>query len=224
MYLQRNHPLKIIRIESGRRRVALSAKQVRQDEWENWMAEKQEASEALEQAASAEMEAEPETPDVSLEQPAGEGEGTTAVEATAEEAGDSGLLDAEAEAETPDVTLEQPAGEGEGTTAVEATAEEAGGNGLLDAEAEPETVDTSVEEPAEASEVTAAMDAPGGEAADTAIPDVESLSIEATSQDVPGNVATTEPAVADESPEVSASVDEPGVPGASDQELAGDEG
>ena len=42
--------VKIIRVDSGRRRIALSAKQVRQNEWERWMAEKQVAASAAAQA------------------------------------------------------------------------------------------------------------------------------------------------------------------------------
>ena len=45
--------LKIIRIESDRKRIGLSAKQVRQSEWERWMVEQQ-AEPAAEQAAEAE--------------------------------------------------------------------------------------------------------------------------------------------------------------------------
>jgi small subunit ribosomal protein S1 len=49
-------PVKIIGIDSRRRRLDLSAKQVRQDEWERWMAEQQAAQEA-EEAAPDEVEA-----------------------------------------------------------------------------------------------------------------------------------------------------------------------
>jgi small subunit ribosomal protein S1 len=47
-------PVKIIGIDSRRRRLDLSAKQVRQDEWERWMAEQQAAQEAAAEAAEAE--------------------------------------------------------------------------------------------------------------------------------------------------------------------------
>ena len=58
--------LKIIRIESGRRRLGLSAKQVQQDEWERWVAEQQaahavaeaEVVEPVEEVAAAEAEVE----------------------------------------------------------------------------------------------------------------------------------------------------------------------
>ena len=49
--------VKIIRIDSRRRRLALSARQVRKSEWERWVAEQQTAKEA-EAAAAAEAEAE----------------------------------------------------------------------------------------------------------------------------------------------------------------------
>jgi small subunit ribosomal protein S1 len=55
--------VKIIRIESKRRRVALSAKQVRQNEWERWISQKQAAQEvAIEEAdAAASSTPQPET-------------------------------------------------------------------------------------------------------------------------------------------------------------------
>jgi small subunit ribosomal protein S1 len=46
-------PVKIIGIDSRRRRLDLSARQVRQDEWERWMAEQQAAQEAQEDAADS---------------------------------------------------------------------------------------------------------------------------------------------------------------------------
>jgi small subunit ribosomal protein S1 len=46
--------VKIIRIESRRRRLALSARQVRKSEWEHWVAEQQTAREAEEAAAREE--------------------------------------------------------------------------------------------------------------------------------------------------------------------------
>jgi len=46
--------VKIIRIDSRRKRLALSAKQVRRDEWERWVAEQQAAREAEREAAALE--------------------------------------------------------------------------------------------------------------------------------------------------------------------------
>jgi len=53
--------VKIIRIDSRRNRIALSARKVRQDEWEHWVAEQQEARETEEAAISEEAEAAAET-------------------------------------------------------------------------------------------------------------------------------------------------------------------
>ena len=50
--------VKIIRIDSRKRRLALSAKQVRRNEWERWMAEQQAAREAEREAEKATAEAE----------------------------------------------------------------------------------------------------------------------------------------------------------------------
>ncbi|MCK4317117.1 MAG: S1 RNA-binding domain-containing protein, partial [Anaerolineae bacterium] len=49
--------VKIIRIDSRRKRIALSARQVRQDEWERWVAKQQEARKAEEAAIREEAEA-----------------------------------------------------------------------------------------------------------------------------------------------------------------------
>jgi small subunit ribosomal protein S1 len=49
-------PVKIIRIESQRKRLALSAKQVRKNEWERWVAEQQATRETHEAAAEEEEE------------------------------------------------------------------------------------------------------------------------------------------------------------------------
>jgi small subunit ribosomal protein S1 len=46
-------PVKIIRIDGRRRRLALSARQVRRSEWEQWVAEQQAAHEAAEDEAEA---------------------------------------------------------------------------------------------------------------------------------------------------------------------------
>jgi len=49
-------PVKIIRIESRRRRIALSARRVRKSEWERWVAKQQRDQELEEAAAAAEAE------------------------------------------------------------------------------------------------------------------------------------------------------------------------
>jgi small subunit ribosomal protein S1 len=50
--------VKIIRVDSRRKRLALSARQVRKDEWERWVAEQQAAREAEEEKAAREAEEE----------------------------------------------------------------------------------------------------------------------------------------------------------------------
>jgi small subunit ribosomal protein S1 len=89
-------PVKIIRIDSHRRRLALSARQVRQGEWERWVAEQQAAREAQEaaarkaaeeEAAEAEIEAEATrepAAEVAPEPEAAIGEATGAEAATSE--------------------------------------------------------------------------------------------------------------------------------------------
>ncbi|MDY6878422.1 MAG: S1 RNA-binding domain-containing protein [Chloroflexota bacterium] len=54
--------VKIIRIDSKRNRIALSARQVRQEEWEHWVAEQQETREAEDAEVSAAGEEEAVTP------------------------------------------------------------------------------------------------------------------------------------------------------------------
>ena len=49
--------VKIIRVDSRRKRLALSARQVRKDEWERWVAEQQAAREVEEKEAEAALEA-----------------------------------------------------------------------------------------------------------------------------------------------------------------------
>jgi small subunit ribosomal protein S1 len=59
--------VKIIRIDSRRRRLALSARQVRQDEWEHWVARQQAAREAQESATSEAAEEETVAPETQAE-------------------------------------------------------------------------------------------------------------------------------------------------------------
>ncbi|MBU0704372.1 MAG: S1 RNA-binding domain-containing protein [Chloroflexi bacterium] len=90
--------VKIIRIDSGKRRLAPSAKQVRQNEWERWVAEQQATSETLEGAAE---EAEPEVEEVVVE-PVEE----AAVELEAEEAVAEPVEEAAVELEAEEVVVE----------------------------------------------------------------------------------------------------------------------
>ncbi len=102
--------VKVIRIDSDRRRIGLSAKQVRQNEWERWMADQQAAREAEEaaaaeavaaEAAAAQEAAPPEGPAVEI----------PSAEETPEEVAAEGAV---AEAAAEDVEIEVPsAAEGE---------------------------------------------------------------------------------------------------------------
>ncbi len=132
--------VKIIRIDSRRRRIALSARQVRQDEWERWVAEQQAAREAQEAAASEAAEEEasmPETEAASGETVEGEAivpEAEAAVsELTEEEAGTEEVVAVpeaasgealEEEAPVPEAEMEvsEAAGEDEEAVAPEVEA------------------------------------------------------------------------------------------------------
>jgi small subunit ribosomal protein S1 len=142
--------VKIIRIESRRRRLALSARQVRKSEWERWVAEQQTVREseeaeaavsepAEEQIAAPEAEAaigevggeEAVTPEAA-EEAAGEagGEGATTPEAAEEAVGEAGGEGAttpdasEAQAPAGEVTADAPAAQAEAPPAPDAQAAE----------------------------------------------------------------------------------------------------
>jgi small subunit ribosomal protein S1 len=126
-------PVKIIRIDSHRRRLALSARQVRQGEWERWVAEQQAAREAQEaaarkaaeeEAAEAEIEAEATrepAAEVAPEPEAAIGEATGAEAATREPAAEvapepeaaigeaTGTEAATSEADAPEARAEEAA-------------------------------------------------------------------------------------------------------------------
>ena len=89
--------VKIIRIDSRRKRIALSARQVRQDEWERWVAKQQEARKAEEAAIREEAEAAAEV-EVGIEVSEAGEEETAAPEAEAGEAGEEEAIAPEAEA------------------------------------------------------------------------------------------------------------------------------
>jgi len=110
--------VKIKSIDSRRRRIALSARQVRQEEWERWVAEQQAAHKAKEAASEAagEEAAAPETETVTSEIA---GEETTApgAEAEASEAAGEEAAVPEAEAATSEVAGEEAAAPGAETRA-----------------------------------------------------------------------------------------------------------
>jgi len=148
-------PVKILRIDSNRKRLALSAKQVQRSEWERWVAEQQaqetedSAEEKEETAAEPEAEAEPELkakasaaedaaeakaePEAEAEAKAAEEE-----EATAEPEAEEDTADPEAEAEPEAETEANAAKEEEATAEPEAAEDAAEDAADPEAEAEPE--------------------------------------------------------------------------------------
>jgi small subunit ribosomal protein S1 len=144
--------VKIIRIEKGRRRIGLSARRVRRDEWEQWVAEK---------AAEAEQEAEEEPAEVEEAVEVEAGEPAEVEEAVEAEAGEP----AEAE-DAVEVEAGEPA-EVEGTVEAEA-GEPAEVEEAVEAEAgEPAEVEETVEaEAGEPAEVEETVEAEAGEPAE----------------------------------------------------------
>jgi len=121
---------KIIRIESQRRRLALSARQVRQDEWERWMAEQQAARQAQEEAArkAAEEEAATQEAEAAAGEEAQEATTQEAEAAAGEEAQEATTQEAEAAAgeEAQEATTQEAeAAAGEETVMSETVTSEA---------------------------------------------------------------------------------------------------
>jgi small subunit ribosomal protein S1 len=158
-------PVKIIGIDSQRRRLDLSARQVRQDEWEHWMAEQQAAHEAeAETATGDEAAAEPVVEEVGVEEVAADAVAEAAAEPVAEEvgveevaAGAATVVSEADEAETPVVetavveeveTAGEPAAEEAPAPAAEAALDEADqeevttAEGVVTGEEEKPTGDT----------------------------------------------------------------------------------
>jgi small subunit ribosomal protein S1 len=158
-------PVKIIGIDSQRRRLDLSARQVRQDEWEHWMAEQQAAHEAeAETATGDEAAAEPVAEEVGVEEVAADAVAEAAAEPVAEEvgveevaAGAATVVSEADEAETPVVetavveeveTAGEPAAEEAPAPAAEAALDEADqeevttAEGVVTGEEEKPTGDT----------------------------------------------------------------------------------
>jgi len=119
-------PVKIIRIESQRKRLALSAKQVRKNEWERWVAEQQATRETHEAAAEEEEVAAPQ-PEAVISEAAREGEEVApsepeaAISEVAEEEEGAVL---EAEAAISEVTEEKEGAVLEAEAAIGEAAEE----------------------------------------------------------------------------------------------------
>ena len=145
-------PMKIIRIDSRRRRIALSARQVRQDEWERWMAEQQAAREAKAAASeAAEEEAAAPEAEVAIGEAAEEEAAAPETEVAIGEA-------AEEEAAVPEAEVAIGEAAEEETTAPEVEAEVAIGEAAEEEAAVPEVevaAGEAAEEEAAAPEVKA---------------------------------------------------------------------
>ena len=103
--------LKIIRIDSSKRRLALSAKQVRQSEWERWVAEQQAAREAQETAEAQVVEAEGDAAEPEAEEVVSEAVADEVAEPEAEEAVSEPVAGEIAEPEAEEAVSEPVAGE-----------------------------------------------------------------------------------------------------------------
>ncbi len=144
--------VKVIRIESHRRRIALSSRQVSRSEWERWMAEQQ-AAETQEAEADEGDGEETAKPESAAEVEASKGSEEESVEPEASEAGEEETAKPEAEAgESGEEETAEPEAEA-GESGEEETAEskaEAGESGEEEtAEPEAEAGESDEEETAE---------------------------------------------------------------------------
>ena len=140
--------LKIIRIDSARKRIGLSAKQVRQNEWERWMMEQQEteaaaAAEQRQAEVEPEQEAQAESSEPVLEGAAGD---APAAEIETDAAVDNTRLDDEdtnpgSGAEGPAAESEEPVEASEEPVVSAPEQEDAGSPDLAAEEKAPETPD-----------------------------------------------------------------------------------
>jgi small subunit ribosomal protein S1 len=132
-------PVKIIGIDSRRRRLDLSAKQVRQDEWEHWMAEQQTAQETGEAVTELAVE------EVADSAKAGSAEPEFAgAEAVALGEADEAGIEEAATVDAEPVEMEAPAPE----AAAEEIVEEASSTDVEETVAEAATPEAGVEESA----------------------------------------------------------------------------
>jgi len=160
--------VKIKSMDSRRRRIALSARQVRQEEWERWVAEQQAAHKAKEAASkAAEEEAAAPGAEAEVSQAAGEEAAAPGAEAEASEAAEEETAAPGAEAEVSEAAEEEAA-----APEVEAEASEA---------AEEETAAPGAEaEASEAAEEETA--APGAEAEASEAAEEEATALEAEAE------------------------------------------
>jgi small subunit ribosomal protein S1 len=190
--------VKIIRIDSRRKRLALSAKQVRRSEWERWVAEQQAIPEDEEEEAEGlDALADAEVTEESVAAPEDEMTSAEAVEPAPSVAG--AVLEAEA-----DDVAEEPGETPEAEAAVDETgAKEAATAG---AALEAGAIDVA-EEPGETPEAEAAVNETGAKEAATAGAELETGAIEVAEE--PGEAPEVETAIAEtETEEVATAISE----------------
>jgi small subunit ribosomal protein S1 len=191
-------PVKIIGIDSRRKRLDLSAKQVRQDEWERWMAEQQAAQEeevaeddvvavepvAEEAAAEADVEAAVTEAAVEpvVEEAAAEAEAAKEMVAVAEETAAKADAEADVEAVVAEVAVEP---------VVEETAAEADVETVV---AEVAAIVSEMEEADESADESIAEEAPvlaveeSAQAEDVAVEQGEVIAEEAATEVAEGEI------------------------------------
>jgi small subunit ribosomal protein S1 len=203
-------PIKIIGIDSRRRRLDLSARRVRQDEWERWMAEQQAAQEPDESAEDdAAVEAEPVAEEAAAEPVAEE---TVAPIAESEEAAEADVEAVVTEAAAEPVAEEAAAPVAESEEVAEAdveaepVAEEAAAEPVAEETAAPvaeseETAEADVEAVVtEAAAIVNAMDEEEVQASETAVEEAEVPAAEPAEipADEPAEIPADEPAAEEE--------------------------
>jgi small subunit ribosomal protein S1 len=190
--------VKIIRIDSRRKRLALSAKQVRRSEWERWVAEQQAALEDEEEEVEGPDDlVDAEVAEESFSAPEDEVVSAEAVEP------DPSVADSVLEAEADDVA-EEPGEAPEVEAAIAGTGAEEAATAGAELEA---SVDEVAEEPGEAPEVETAIAETGAEEAATVDAELEAGVDEVTEES--GEAVEAETAIAEtETKEVATAISE----------------
>lgn len=195
--------VKIIRIESNRRRIGLSARQVRLHEWEQWNAERAEAEAAEAEAAEAAAAetAEAEAAEAEEEELPAEEASEEVVEAISEEA------EEEAEAETEEAAPETEEVEEEVAEAPEEAVEVAAEEPEVEdeiseaEEAEAETEEAAEEIPAEEAPEAPVEVAPETEEVEEEVAEAPEEAVEAAAEEPKVEVEAAEELPAEETPE-----------------------
>ncbi len=172
-------PVKIIRIESQRKRIALSAKQVRRDEWERWIAEQQTIETETEEV---ELAAEPIQADSETTEP--EAPAAESVPVPSKEAAELEEVELAAEPVQADSETTEP--EAPAAESVPVPSKEAAELEEVELAAEPIQADSETTEPeAPAAE---SVSVPSKEAAETASDPEHAASQESENEDEPDKI------------------------------------